>query len=135
MLIAENLTPEQTAAAKIRNIDNCKDIAPNYFEVWESWDHVKNGKLRQFKAKIRENDSPGTAPDHYKQYPVNWIKGNNLIFEVQTDYYQNETEEGDKLQGYCRRLIFYTGSKYDASQIAQGTHPKKLGYELLPLLF
>lgn len=134
MLKTEDLTPEQAEAAKIRNIDNCKDIAPNYFEVFESWNYVKDGNLKQFKAKIKENENPKSAPYHYKQYPVNWVKDSSFIFEVQTDYYQAETEEGQKLWGYCRRLIYYTaGNKYEAAQIAQGTHPVKLGYNLLPL--
>lgn len=135
MLSNEFLTPEQTKAAAIRNVDNCENICQNYFEKNQNWDYVKNGKFQNLRTTVKENEGTQTAPEHFKQYPLNWFKGNSLIFEVQADYYQYETEEGDKLHGYCRTLIFYTTSKADALKITNGEHPVNLGYKLLPIPF
>lgn len=128
---APQLTEQQ--AGQIRNVTECPNLSNTYFEVWQSWQGVRNGKYIGLRSKITEQTLTTTTPEYWKQYPINWMKGTALIFEVQADYYQEEDDHGNKGGGHCRRLIYYTSVKHDAASIAAGRHPVNLGYKLLPI--
>ena len=119
----------------MRTIKDYQNINNSFITLNENWDYVKNGKLCNLRKSITENEGIDNLQDFQTKYPLIWIKGNKIIAEVQCDYYQNETEEGDKLHGYCHSIIFRSNnvSKTEALNIANGEHPRNLGYNLQPI--
>lgn len=129
-------TATQKNPAEIRNVQECENLAPVFLEKNEHWQCVKGGKLSTLTLNIKEGAGVENLPESWKKYPLNWSKGGSLIFVVQAEYWQQEDEEGNKGQGYCRTLYFFNeGTPLNIVKgIAKGTHPTNYGYNLAPII-
>ena len=119
----------------MRTIESYKNISNSYVLKNQNWECVKNGKYQNLKTKINELENISTLPDYQKKYPIVWIKGDKIIAEVQHNYYQHETEEGEKLHGYCLTNYFKSNNvpQSEFIKIVNGEHPRNLGYNLEPI--
>ena len=120
----------------MRNVEELPNLSPIYFELWETWQEVSKGKLIGLTKKLKQAEGITNLPEYWKRYPVTWQRGNNIVFQVQAEYYQYENEEGEKGTGYCRTLCYFSKETNPATvqQIANGTHPKNLGFQLVPII-
>ena len=125
-------TAPAAAAAKnaiIRSLEEAENLSPYVLHKWETnQGYKKNGQPIRPTIEIKLLEITEHTPKHY---PVTWQNGRNFIFEIQSEYWQQEDEEGNKGAGYCRTYIFCTvGAEAAAAAIAKGAHPSRHGYNL-----
>jgi hypothetical protein len=120
----------------MRTIKDYQNINNSFIVLNENWDYVSKGILKNLRKSVKQETEINNLQDYQIKYPIVWMKGDKTILEVQADYYQHETEEGDKLHGYCTQYYFSSNnvSKTELLQVVNGKHPKNLGYNLQPII-
>lgn len=124
----------------MRKVTDTPNICPVYLRKYETWDAIKNYKPVKYTAQVTAHHMEQEPPqDNALLYPVTWQRGNEILHEVQARYHQEREEPADgntKGWGNAETFIFWNTatSKQTAETIANGTHPKTIGFRLVPII-